>query len=108
MLAGVRGILGDGQAEGGKVLNVEGLRIVGLGRNGDDLVVLVKVEELELAGQAFEGTSSSVDELLINSGQLQAFGLTLVGDLHGFLNGLHFLFEIFLVNFDHLLVLWKY
>ena len=33
----------------------------------------------------FEGGTSAIDELLVGTRELEAFGLTLVGDLHGFL-----------------------
>jgi hypothetical protein len=85
LLAGIGCGLGDGEAKGGKVLNLERLGVVGLAGDGDDLVVLVQVEELELLGELLEGGAGAVDELLVGAGKLEAFGLTLVGDLHGFL-----------------------
>jgi len=100
LLAGVGCGLGDGEAKGGEVLNLERLGVVGLAGDGDDLVVLVQVEELELLGKLLEGGAGAVDELLVGAGKLEAFGLTLVGDLHGFLGLLLRLHGdlIFLVN----------
>lgn len=98
MLAGIGGVGGSGEAQCGKVLNLERLGIVGLAGNGDNLVVLVQVEELDLLGQVLEGGARPVAKLLIGARKLQAFGLTLVGDLHGFLWLLLCLHLVFLVN----------
>jgi len=87
LLAGISGSLGNCETEGGKVLNLERFGVVGLAGDGDNLVVLVQVEEFELlVGQLLEGVTGAVDELLVGAGELEAFGLTLVGDLHGFLS----------------------
>ena len=104
MLAGIRGVGGNGESQGGKVLNLECLGIIGLAGDRDDLVVLVQVEELDLLRQVLEGGARPVSQLLIGARKLQAFGLALVGDLHGFLClGVEHLFELlkverFLVN----------
>ena len=75
--------LRDSEAEGGEVLDLEGLGVVRLGRDRDDLVVFVQVEELDLGGQVLEGCAGPLDELRVGVGELQALGLTLVGDLYG-------------------------
>ena len=87
LLAGFASSLGNGETKGGEVLNLESLGVVVLAGNGDDFVVLVIVEEFELlVGQLVEGGAGVVDELLVDTCVLDAFGLTLVGDLHGFLS----------------------
>ena len=99
LLAGIRGVGGNGESQGGKVLNLECLRIIGLAGDRDDLVVLVQVEELDLLRQVLEGGACPVSQLLIGARKLQAFGLALVGDLHGFLClllSLHFVFWLIL------------
>ena len=57
--------LRDSEAEGGEVLDLEGLGVVRLGRDRDDLVVFIKVEELDLRRQVLEGCSSPLDELRV-------------------------------------------
>ena len=82
--------LRDCEAEGGEVLDLEGLGVVRLGRDRDDLVVFIKVEELDLRRQVLKGCAGPLDELRVGVRELQALGLTLVGDLHGsFLFGKH-------------------
>ena len=98
LLASVRGRLRHGQAEGGEVFDFKSLGVVGLGGDGDDLVVLVQVEELEVLREALKGGAGSIDKLLVGTRELQAFGLSLVGDLHGFLGRLHLFDAQFLVN----------
>ena len=67
MLAGVCGRGGDGQAEGAEVLYLERLGIVGLAGDGDDLVVLVKVEEFDLLRELLEGVTRAVNEFLVGA-----------------------------------------
>jgi len=50
LLSGIRGGLCDSEAQGSEVFYLECLGVVGLAGDGDDLVVLVEVEELELLG----------------------------------------------------------
>jgi hypothetical protein len=85
------------QTEGREVFDFKGFTIVGLRRNWDDLVVFVEVEKFELLRQVFEGCAGSINQLLIGSRELEALGLALVGDLHGFSGcvGLHFLLQFF-------------
>ena len=98
LLAGIRGVGGNGESQGGKVLNLECLGIIGLAGDRDDLVVLVQVEELDLLRQVLEGGARPVSQFLVGARKLQAFGLALVGDLHGFLCLLLSLHFVFLVN----------
>ena len=104
LTAGIGDILSNSQAQAGKILDLKGLGEVALGRDGNDFVILVKVEEFVGLGQIFECGASPFQQLCIVRRHLEALGLTLVGDLHGFLClGIEHLFELlkverFLVN----------
>ena len=50
LLASIRGISGCGQAQGVQVLDLECLGIIRLARDGDNLVIFVEIEELDLLG----------------------------------------------------------
>ena len=93
-MAGVAGRLRNGQAQGRDIFDLECFGVVRLRGDRDYLVVFVEEEELELVGQVFEGGARALYELAVDAGELEAFGLTLVGDLHGFF-GLHFSFSFF-------------
>ena len=67
LLAGICSIGGSCKTKGGEVLNLERLGIIGLAGDGDDLVVLVQVEEFDLLGQVFKRGARSVNELLVGA-----------------------------------------
>ena len=70
LLAGIRGAGGCGQAQGVQVLDLECLGIIGLAGDGDNLVILVQVEELDLLGELLEGSARTVNEFLVGSRKL--------------------------------------
>ena len=69
-MASIRGASGCGQAQGVQVLDLECLGIIRLARDGDNLVILVEIEELDLLGQLLEGGARTVNEFLVGSRKL--------------------------------------
>ena len=85
LLAGIASLGSNSESQGREVFDVEGLSKVGLRGDRNDLVIFIKVEEFVGLGEVLESDACPLNQLLVVAAELQAFGLSLVGDLHGLL-----------------------